>query len=134
MQVDTSFERPIGASADVAELEYISALAQTDKTVREDASLRDSDIALFLSSRYGIKLSEEEVRETILQGLTTTRNNNGGDYLDLDLMEIVSILFIPVLLKAVADARNDDIPENLQLPPPGMLSGVLCMMLEDVTG
>jgi len=156
MQVDTSFERPVGAAADVAELEYISALAQTGQTVRVDGSLTHTDISLFLASRYGIIISEDEVRETVLQGLKTTtsttstkrsatlenddddNNHSDGGLDNLDLMEIVSILFIPVLLKAVADAEssNDDIiiPENLQLPPPEMLPSVLCMMLEDTTG
>lgn len=34
-----SSERPIGASADASELEYISALHQTDKELREDGSI-----------------------------------------------------------------------------------------------
>ena len=155
MQVNTSFQRPIGATQDVAELEYISALAQTGKTVREDGSLRDADIRLFLSSRYGIRVSEEEVRATVLQGLTTTESIEGRDYVDLDLMEIVSLLFIPLLLKAAAAADKDvaaavpeigpdsieavekdgdTCPENMQLPPPKILSDALRMILEDVTG
>lgn len=169
MQVNTSFQRPIGATRDVAELEYISALAQTAKrTVRPDGSLRDADIRLFLSSRYGIRLSEEEVRATVLRGLTTTTTApatnsgvEGREHVDLDLMEVVSLLFIPLLLKAAAaaDAGKKDVvadvpenngtdaveaaekdggdtacPENVQLPPPNILSDVLRMILEDVTG
>lgn len=167
MQVNTSFQRPIGATRDVAELEYISALAQTAKrTVRPDGSLRDADIRLFLSSRYGIRLSEEEVRATVLRGLTTTTaatnsGVEGREHVDLDLMEVVSLLFVPLLLKAAAaaDAGKKDVvadvpenngtdaveaaekdggdtacPENVQLPPPNILSDVLRMILEDVTG
>lgn len=106
--------------------------------MREDGSLRDADIALFLSSRYGIKISADEVGEMVLQnGLATTRRIEGQDYLDLDVMEIVSILFIPVLLKAVAasdSSKDTTISEKLQLPPPELLGEVLRMMLEDATG
>jgi hypothetical protein len=35
-----AFERPVGASADVKELEYISALHQTAETVRTDGSIK----------------------------------------------------------------------------------------------
>lgn len=94
------FERPVGAWADVAELEYVAAMHQTcTPELRRDGSIYAIDIVHFLSSRYGIRVSVEEVQETILKGL------GGGDSEDecIDLTEIVAILFIPLLIKA-ADA------------------------------
>jgi hypothetical protein len=42
------FDRPVGALADVKELEYISALHQTDASgVREDGSIKGNKDALF---------------------------------------------------------------------------------------
>ena len=35
----SSFQRPVGAEADVKELEYISALHQTGDVLREDGSI-----------------------------------------------------------------------------------------------
>jgi hypothetical protein len=35
-----AFERPVGASADVKELEYISSLHQTAEKVRTDGSIK----------------------------------------------------------------------------------------------
>jgi len=96
-QTNLTFKRPVGAAADVKELEYISALHQTDMTrVRKDASIKDVDIASFLMSRYGILVTPEEVRKTIMYGL------GGGDTEDesLDMIEVVAILLIPTLLKA----------------------------------
>lgn len=47
-------------------------------------------------SRYGIKVTEEYVNQTIIQGL-----GGGSDQDDvLDLMEMVAMMLIPTLLKA----------------------------------
>jgi len=92
------FDRPIGSAADAAELEYISALMQTKVGhLRLDGSIRSEDIVLFLSSRYGIRVSSEEVRKTIMTGM-----GGGGDRDNacIDLMELVGCLLIPTLIKA----------------------------------
>eukprot|EP00591_Stephanopyxis_turris_P003550 CAMPEP_0195519490 /NCGR_PEP_ID=MMETSP0794_2-20130614/14880_1 /TAXON_ID=515487 /ORGANISM="Stephanopyxis turris, Strain CCMP 815" /LENGTH=81 /DNA_ID=CAMNT_0040648649 /DNA_START=156 /DNA_END=398 /DNA_ORIENTATION=+ len=69
-----SFKRPVGAAVDVKELEYISALHQTGMpSIRQDASIRDVDIVLFLKSRYGIVVTTDYVRKTVMKGL------GGGD-------------------------------------------------------
>lgn len=89
-----SFRRPIGAGADLAELEYISALHQSQTSggvrrrvrdrirgdrggggdnggaAREDGSVRDQDIRHFIRSRYGVDVSLDDVRGRILPGLT----------------------------------------------------------------
>ena len=56
-------------------------------------------------SRYGIRVSEDEVNKTIIQGL-----GGGSDQDDvLDLMEMVSMLLIPTILKA---ARKEYLREK----------------------
>jgi len=92
-----SFKRPVGAAVDVKELEYISALHQTGMpSIRQDASIRDVDIVLFLKSRYGIVVTTDYVRKTVMKGL------GGGDDEEeaIDLVELVSIILIPLLIKA----------------------------------
>jgi hypothetical protein len=131
------FERPIGASADLKELEYISALHQTSPNgVRKDASITATDIRIFMRSRYGIIVEEEEVRKTVLSGL-------GGGESDLeiiDLMEVVAILLIPTILKAAHVETDKDsplskpLPDGVLPPEPELIQKVLTMMLEDVTG
>lgn len=154
----SSFDQQIGAEGDVRELEYISALHQTTtEEVRRDASIKAEDIQRFLMSRYGIKVTEDQVRNTILEGM------GGGSTQDdvLDLMEVVAMLLIPIFLKA---ARKDYLCEDESLDdqsvlqesrrtaakslrtrweaqddgiiptPPGMIDFVLKMILHDVTG
>jgi hypothetical protein len=98
------FERPIGASADVKELEYIAALHQTDVNLRKDGSIKAIDIVHFLSSRYGIRVSVKEVQETILRGL------GGGDDEEecIDLTEVAAILLIPELIKAARELLGEE--------------------------
>lgn len=110
------FLRPVGAASDIAELEYISALHQTDvPDLRMDGSIRDADIVRFLLSRYGIKVTEDEVRKTVMFGL------GGGDDDEacIDLMELAAILLIPTLIKAAdaVDGGDDgDGAEGWSLP------------------
>eukprot|EP00978_Attheya_sp_CCMP212_P018974 scaffold52562_cov54-Attheya_sp.AAC.1 len=65
------FNRPTGSCADIAELSYVSALHQTSPDLRPDGSIDQTDIALFLRSKYGIDMTEEDVRDVILRGLST---------------------------------------------------------------
>ncbi|CAB9504800.1 expressed unknown protein [Seminavis robusta] len=158
-----SFEQLVGAAADVRELEYVSALHQTDlEEVRKDASIRAEDIRLFLSSRYGIMVDDEKVRKTILNGLGGCDADAEDDDGVLDLMEVVAMLLIPIFLKA-ADTDTQELTEEeflagmvvdtdqLQMSmhsihkqmkrtdglvptPAGMMDYVLKMILHDVTG
>mmetsp|Transcript_10470 Transcript_10470/g.19711 ORF Transcript_10470/g.19711 Transcript_10470/m.19711 type:complete len:347 (+) Transcript_10470:87-1127(+) len=98
-----NFERPVGAVADVRELEYISALHQTGfLELRKEGSISATDVVHFLSSRYGIRVTEHEVRETIFKDF-----GGGGisskDGENIDLVEILGMLLIPLLLKASQD-------------------------------
>ena len=59
------FTKPVGATADLREIEYISALHQTSKELRRNGSINSSDITKFLMSRYGISVTETQVTESI---------------------------------------------------------------------
>ena len=127
--------------------------------------LSAKDIRLFLSSRYGIQVTNQDVREGILKGLGDGSSSPVVD-LDyypgaqadeddvvaeemLDLMQIVALLIIPTLRKAVesqngndnnnenaSGANNDNIISRRELvgTPPGMIDYVLKMILHDATG
>ena len=100
------FSKPVGATADLRELEYISALHQTSKSLRRDGSIKPTDITKFLMSRYGIKVTDTEVSQTIAKGF-----GGGGlseeDGNTLDLTEIVALLLIPELVKAEMSLHRD---------------------------
>jgi hypothetical protein len=100
------FDRPIGAGADVSELEFVSALMQTDvTTMRTDCSIDARDVSLYLASRYGVKMTPEEVSSDVLKDFTVSARSEDKDDASapttnrLDLMEFVSLLLIPHLCK-----------------------------------
>jgi len=118
-----SFQRPKGAAADLRELEYVSALQQTQNgAVRKDGSIQDVDIQLFLKSRYGIEVSIEDVRRLLMGGF--------GDGDVIDLSELTAMLLIPTLVKAVSSKQES----SVLYPEPGLIQNVLDMILRDVTG
>jgi hypothetical protein len=59
-------EVPVGAPADVCELEYCSALRQTASTLRENGSLTAHDIQVHLLSRHSIRVPIEDIEQRIL--------------------------------------------------------------------
>ena len=135
------FDRPVGAQADVKELEYISALHQTGASqLRSDGSITDEDIKAYLRSRFGIEVSLNEVRWVILQGFGGSDKENEV----IDLMELTAIILVPLLLKAAAVVRHkeqghDDnpttiLPPNVVPPPEQLLETSLQIILHDVTG
>jgi hypothetical protein len=89
----------------------------------------DEDIQLFLMSRYGIEVSVDEVRDTVLKGL----GGGSGDDECIDVMEMVAILLIPTLLKAAQEETNVTLNSKLILPRPGIIRFVLDMILQDVS-
>ena len=140
----TSFQRPIGPKADLAELEYIVSLHQTCfPKLRNDCSISPSDVVLFLRSKYGLKIAQERALD-IIRGLGGTvrgthdeeagrsiirhcddehsnmstksnrgsscsttfspRHNNEGY---LDIVQWVSTLLIPTLIKAKQDSVSE---------------------------
>jgi hypothetical protein len=83
-----TFQRPIGAAADIKELEYISALHQTDHDEENDdnagwlnASIEATDVQKFLLSRYGINVTKDDVLQYIFSDL-------GGGDLDLECIDL----------------------------------------------
>jgi hypothetical protein len=88
------FDCPVGAPADVAELEYISALQQTlattkttdddnianqqqqqksDTKLRSDATVTAEDVRYYLVSRHGIRRSTSELQHTVFHELAASR-------------------------------------------------------------
>ena len=90
------FQRPIGPHADVEELLYISALHQSSQEINKDASISSDDIKHYLVSRHGIRASADVVNHVILSGFQNDST--------LDLVELVTLLFIPQLNK-IANAE-----------------------------
>jgi hypothetical protein len=113
-------------------VEYISAIHQTGTHVRPNGSIKDADIQLYLKSRFGIVVTLEQVRSTIMHGFA------GGDEgtLDatevIDMMELTAIILIPLLLKmSVVEGDGRALPKGV-LPPPGnLLKDVIEMIVHD---
>jgi len=89
------FDQPIGATADLKEIEYISALLQTGKCLRLDGSLTAEDASLYLLSRHGLRVSPKCVNDTIFQVFGV---DDEAEEEILDLVELTAILIIPILL------------------------------------
>ena len=66
------FARPVGAAADVKELEYIIALHQTSIETRTNATLSSQDVKSLLKSRYSLEISHTQAVEVV-------RSLGGGD-------------------------------------------------------
>lgn len=97
----------------------------------------DEDIAIFLKSRYGIVVSVEEVRNSILQGLQADAGLKKGDDNNavLDIMELTATLFIPLLKKSAQLIAGDHkLPDGVAEPPSGLIPTVLQTVLQDVCG
>jgi hypothetical protein len=85
--------RPIGAPADVSELEYISALIQSESAdipLRTDGTLSPIDIHQLLISRHGLRIPLHRIEKELFQELAgsisssvdcvhSTNNNNDDD-------------------------------------------------------
>ncbi len=145
------FDQPVGATADLKELEYISALLQTGKVLRSDGSLTAEDVAHYLLSRHGIHVTPECVNNTIFQVFGVDEEAEGEV---LDLVELTAILVIPILLimrKSIMsskkrsssklstsairgdekDARTTERHRRLLKDPKGVLRNVLSMIIQD---
>jgi len=102
----STFRRPIGANADVKELEYIAALHQTSDDEEEsfvDGSIEAKDVKYYLMSRYGIEVNTKQVQKLIFHDLA------GGSAEEecMDICELVAILLIPFFVKHIkGDAQT----------------------------
>jgi len=91
----SDFNIPVGATADLKELEYISALHQSGDVFRRNGSISSDDIVQYLISRHGIRFSPQYVKDSII-----VAQFGGGDQNKLiDLVELTSVLIIPILIK-----------------------------------
>jgi hypothetical protein len=179
-----SFDLPCGSAADVAELEYISALHQTGESVRLDGSVKGRcgtrtawhglfamskkksleeewgvtyhevspfdlttnlffppllgplallrlldiacDIRLYLASRFGITITEEQVKDIVLHGLTADANDV------LDLVEVVACLLMPTLLKVKNQQAGNPLPHFVVEADKDLVEKVLKTIQRDV--
>ena len=93
------FDSPVGALRDTKELEYLSALFQTNQErLRSDGTIKACDVVLYLRSRHGIVVDEDVVKDLILKELAgQTTNSESGV---LDICQLTAILIIPELIEA----------------------------------
>ena len=95
--------------------------------MQPQTSKKDQDIQLYLKSRFGIEVTAGEVKSKVINGF------GGYGYASddcLDLMELVSMLLIPTILKA--SNPDMDFPEGIVQPREGLINYVLDMILHDV--
>ena len=59
------FSQPVGAAADVKELEYIIALHQTSKETRSNATISSQDVKSLLKSRYSLDISHDQAVQVV---------------------------------------------------------------------
>ncbi len=81
---------------------FSTALHQTSKELRSDGSISQSDISALLKSKFGIDISNEEVKHNILKGLSIC-----DDASYFDLCEVVAALLIPEFIKAAKHIDDD---------------------------
>ena len=78
----------IGPEADLREMEYLSALHQSGADfIRPDGTISAADVRVFLRSRYGLYIPQEEA-ERIVRGLGGTAKDSSGQPLDHDTVDI----------------------------------------------
>ena len=103
----TTFDRPTGAVRDMRELEYLSALLQTNQQhLRADGTIKAGDIVLYLRSRHGIVVEEDTVKNLIMKELAGQTMNVDSDV--LDLCQLTAILLIPQLLESAKDESRHE--------------------------
>jgi hypothetical protein len=101
------------------------------------ASSKASDVKNFLMSRYGIKMSKEDVEAVIFNGLASGEVEKDAC---IDLLEIVAILIIPLLVKVVNTKNQEDCSvsdneeEKRLAPPPAIIADVLQNILHGTLG
>lgn len=92
----------------------------------------DEDIKLYLRSRFGIEVTLEQVRSTILHGFGGGDEGDADDGEVIDLMELTTIILIPLLLKAsIVEGNGMALPEGILPPPDRLLQDVIDMVVHD---
>ena len=78
----------IGPEADLREMEYLSALHQSGADfIRPDGTISAADVRVFLRSRYGLYVPQEEA-ERIVRGLGGTAKDSASQPHDHDIIDI----------------------------------------------
>lgn len=96
--VAMAFDRPVGIHRDIAELEFITALLQTPKTFLRNRVTAE-DLVVYLRSRHGVSITEDSVRQLLVQDLAGSTVDN-QDHDSIDPCQLVAIFLIPQLLRA----------------------------------
>lgn len=114
------------------ELEYVSAIHQSGPRLRPNGSIKDEDIKLYLRSRFGIEVTLEQVRSTILHGMGGGEAGDGDENEVIDLLELTAIILIPLLLKAsIVEGDGGTLPEGVLPPPERLLQDIVQMIVHD---
>jgi hypothetical protein len=85
------------------------------------------DIRLFLASRYGITVTDDQVKEIIMSGLGADSENDV-----LDLVEVVACLLMPTLLKVKNQQQGNPLPQFVIEANSNLIQKVLETILNDV--
>ncbi|KAL3905973.1 MAG: hypothetical protein SGARI_004211, partial [Bacillariaceae sp.] len=112
------FDKPVGSHADTKELEYISALMQTCRPLRQDGSLEVQDVYCLLMSRYGVEVQTDAIRNEIFVGLAG--DPDGVPKFVIDIRQVAAMLMIPhlakmsqgVYVKSVTKDDEEDVKES----------------------
>lgn len=121
------FEHCVGSLADTKELEYLSALLQTElEDVRRDGTVHSRDIEVYLRSRHGLSCSRNYIEERLIPELG---GNLHGPSEVMDLVQILSILLIPYFRQL--QQEDDDEHEEYKN---GLFQKVIQAILTDTWG
>lgn len=72
--------RRVGPEADLREIEYLSAIHQSDvRSIRPDGTISSDDVRVYLRSRYGLHIPREEAVQ-IVRGLGGTAKAEATDH------------------------------------------------------
>jgi hypothetical protein len=81
---------------------------------------------LYLASRFGITITEEQVKDIVLHGLTADANDV------LDLVEVVACLLMPTLLKVKNQQAGNPLPHFVVEADKELVEKVLKTIQRDV--
>ena len=109
---------PVGAPADVAELEYVTALQQTlKKQLRLDATIAAEDIQQFLVSRHGVRRDVVEIDELILHQLAASLAvSEVSDVKNPDQDEVSSKMKVSRSATENCSSNCDEGPQDCEMP------------------
>lgn len=110
-------QRPMGAPSDVSELEYISALVQSESAdipLRHDGSISPIDIRRLLMSRHGLRIPVDRIANELFQQLAGSTDvariineeDDDADDVDLRRMEETSAVWVSTDNRQIMDSNS----------------------------